>query len=141
MRASDEDRDEAVRALGEHHAAGRITLPEFTTRMEQALGCTFIDELDPLFADLPAAPSTTTVTVAAQRAPLPARPPGPRPVVLMALPLLVVLAVVAVSVGPFFPFWLPIAMFWLMGGPRRHRGFPSQARPGASRHWATGRGC
>ena len=116
MRASDQDRDEAVLALGEHHTAGRLTLVEFTARMEQALACTYLDELDPLFADLPAI-RREVVPVAA----VPVRRPGHPPVAILAIPLLVAFAVVMVGAGFFFPFWLPILLFWMMGGPRRHR--------------------
>ena len=116
MRASDQDRDEAVLALGEHHTAGRITVAEFTARMEQALACTYLDELDPLFVDLPAIRSGV-VPVAS----VPAHRAGRPPVAMLAIPLLLAFAVVMVGAGIFFPFWLPIALFWMMGGPRRHR--------------------
>jgi hypothetical protein len=117
MRASDQDRDEAVLALGEHHAAGRLTLPEFTARMEQALACTHLDELDPLFADLPAVRSGV-VPVAS----VPVRHLARPPVAILAFPLLVAFAVVMVGAGFLFPLWLPVVLFWMMGGPRRHRG-------------------
>jgi hypothetical protein len=115
MRASDQDRDEAVRALGDHHAAGRLTVPEFTARMEQALACTYLDELDPLFVDLPA---IRPVVVPVAR--VPAHPSGRPPVAIMAVPVLLACAVVMVGAGFFFPFWLPVLLFWMMGGPRRH---------------------
>ena len=116
MRASDQDRDEAVLALGEHHAAGRLALPEFTARMELALACTYLDELDPLFADLPAIRSGVVPA-----APVPVRRSAHPPVAILAVPLLIAFAVVIVGAGFFFPFWLPILLFWMMGGPRRHR--------------------
>jgi hypothetical protein len=115
LRASDQDRSEAVHALGEHHAAGRITLPEFTARMERALGCTYLDELDQLFVDLPARQAVPAMRVA----PGHLRRSGPPPVAMLAVPLLAVLAVVAVGAGFFFPFWLPILLLWVMGRPRR----------------------
>ena len=117
MRASDQERNEAVLALGDHHASGRLTLAEFTARMEQALASTYLDELDPLFADLPAARSTAVVPVRA----VPARRAGTPLVALLMVPLLVALTVAAAAAGHLFPFWIPIALLWVMGGPRRHR--------------------
>jgi hypothetical protein len=116
MRASDQDRDEAVLALGEHHAAGRLTVPEFTARMEQALSCTYLDELDPLFVDLPAIRSGVVPA-----APAPAQRTDRPPVAVLAIPLVLAFAVVMVGAGFFLPFWLPILLFWMLGGPRRHR--------------------
>jgi hypothetical protein len=133
MRASDRDRDEAVLALGEHHANGRLTLPEFTARMERALRCTYLDELDPLFADLPAIRPTVVVPVV----PAPARRAGP-PVVMLALPLLVAFGIVAVGAGFFFPFWLPIVLLWVMRGP--HRGWRPQPPTCAARQGLGHRG-
>jgi DUF1707 SHOCT-like domain len=126
MRASDQDRNEAVLALGEHHASGRITLPEFTERMEQALACTYLDELDPLFADLPVIRAATVVAARPVPAaghglpPVPAAGRGLPPVALVAVPLLIALAVLVVGAGFLFPFWLPLALFWIMGGSHRH---------------------
>lgn len=116
MRASDQDRDEAVISLGEHHATGRLTVPEFTARMEQALACTYLDELDPLFVDLPAIRSGVVPATA-----VPARRSERAPVAILVVPLLIAFAVVMVAAGFFFPFWVPILLFWMMGGPRRHR--------------------
>ena len=116
LRASDQDRDEAVIALGEHHAAGRLTVPEFTARMDQALACTYLDELDPLFVDLPAIRSGVVPAT-----PVPAYRPGRPPVAMLAVPLLIAFAVGMVAAGFFFPFWVPILLFWMLGGPRRHR--------------------
>jgi hypothetical protein len=117
MRASDQDRNEAVLALGEHHAAGRLTLSEFTTRMEQALTCTYLHELDPLFADLPVVRSTAVVPAP----PAPARRAAPPPAAMLMMLLLAMSAVLVVGAGFFFPFWLPLALFWLIGGSGRHR--------------------
>jgi hypothetical protein len=137
MRASDQDRDEAVLALGEHHASGRITLPEFTARMEQALASTYLHELDPLFADLPAVRSAGAVAVTSA----PARRAGPPPVVLLMVPLLVAFAVVVAvaAAGHFFLVGLPIILFWMTAGPRRHRRMqhvtPWAPRPRRHRGW------
>lgn len=129
MRASDQDRNEAVLALGEHHASGRITLPEFTARMEVALSCSYLDELDPLFADLPARPRelAPVAPVHAHRGGPPfvvpphahrsGRPPG----VMLAVPVLAVFAALTLGAGILFPLWLPILLIWVLGGARGSR--------------------
>jgi hypothetical protein len=53
MRASDQDRHEAVLALSDEYAAGRLDHDEFERRQAVALQATFLNDLDPLFTDLP----------------------------------------------------------------------------------------
>jgi len=53
IRASDEDRGRTAAALGEHYAAGRLTLEEFQERLDQAYAATTLGELRDLMADLP----------------------------------------------------------------------------------------
>lgn len=55
MRASDADREEAVGALREHLVAGRLTLAEFSARVDTALRARFGSELAAIQADLPGA--------------------------------------------------------------------------------------
>jgi len=55
LRASDADRDRAVVLLRDHAAEGRLTLEEFTERMERAYLARTHDELEELARDLPAA--------------------------------------------------------------------------------------
>ncbi len=74
MRASDQDRDEAVRALADHYADGRLDHDEFEARMSAASGATYLHDLDPLFADLPSRTPPRSVEV--RRHP-PVRRPGP----------------------------------------------------------------
>ena len=54
-RASDADRDRIAAALGEHHAAGRLTLEEFKERLDAAYAAKTLGQLDDLMADLPEA--------------------------------------------------------------------------------------
>ncbi len=54
-RASDADRDQTAAALGEHLAAGRLTLDEFDERLDKAYAAKTLGELDDLMADLPGA--------------------------------------------------------------------------------------
>ncbi len=53
LRVSDADRDEAVAVLREHLLAGRLTLEEFSERVEAALQSRFSGELARVRADLP----------------------------------------------------------------------------------------
>jgi Domain of unknown function (DUF1707)/Cell wall-active antibiotics response 4TMS YvqF len=53
VRVSDADRDEAVAVLREHLLAGRLTLEEFSERVEAALQARFSTELARIQEDLP----------------------------------------------------------------------------------------
>lgn len=53
VRIADADREEAVRALGEHHAVGRLTYDEFVERMDRAYEARTRADLDALTFDLP----------------------------------------------------------------------------------------
>jgi Domain of unknown function (DUF1707)/Cell wall-active antibiotics response 4TMS YvqF len=53
LRASDDDREHAVVALREHLLAGRLTLEEFSERVEAALRARFSGELARVQEDLP----------------------------------------------------------------------------------------
>jgi len=64
LRASDRERDHAVVRLRDAAAEGRLTLEEFTQRMENAYAARTRDELDALVRDLPED--------------APAKPPAPR---------------------------------------------------------------
>lgn len=54
IRASDADRERIAGALGEALATGRLTVEEYTERLDTALAARTVGELDPLVADLPA---------------------------------------------------------------------------------------
>jgi hypothetical protein len=66
IRASDAERDATVERLSAATGAGRLTLEEFSQRMEQATAAKTRAELDRLVADLPADPGTASTAVAAQ---------------------------------------------------------------------------
>jgi hypothetical protein len=53
LRVSDADREQAVVALREHLLAGRLTLEEFSERVETALRARFGKDLAPVRQDLP----------------------------------------------------------------------------------------
>lgn len=53
MRAGTADRQAAVDRLTAHFTDGRLDAAEFDQRVASAYGSTYLDELNPLFADLP----------------------------------------------------------------------------------------
>jgi hypothetical protein len=53
LRASDEDRDRTASLLREHHAAGRLTVEEFSERLDAAYEAKTLGQLQELLADLP----------------------------------------------------------------------------------------
>ena len=57
LRVSDADREQAVAALREHLLAGRLTIEEFSGRVEEALQATVRGELARVHQDLPAIPA------------------------------------------------------------------------------------
>ncbi len=57
LRASDSDRDDVVERLRAATAEGRLLVAELEQRLEIALRARTYGELDPLVADLPAAPA------------------------------------------------------------------------------------
>ena len=123
MRASDQDRTEAVLALTDHVTDGRLDSDEFEARVSAAYAATYLHELDPLFVDLPyaaprpALPATAGATgrTGARRT----RFDGRRPVFAPLL-LLAILATVAVTTGHLW-LLIPVAWFAVAGTASRHR--------------------
>lgn len=123
LRASDRERDHAVGALREHLAEGRLDVDEFVARMERAQSAVYVDELDPLFADLPPRPEQPAGVPArrsASRRPL-RPPPRPSAMAWLAVPfaLVALVAVVALVAAHIFPFWIPLVALWLFASSRR----------------------
>ncbi|MGW6195690.1 DUF1707 SHOCT-like domain-containing protein [Kribbella sp. NPDC055110] len=58
IRIGDSEREDAVRRLGEHYEAGRLSADEHSERVEQALRARTGADLEGLFADLPGAHQT-----------------------------------------------------------------------------------
>ena len=128
VRIGDVERDQAVAALGDHFAAGRLGREELEQRMERALQARYGSDLEPLFADLPSVAGGA----------LQARPPHQlRPIhawapALWLMPMLLVGAlVVAVVAGAPWVLWALVWWIVLSGlfrhGRRRH-GYPAAAR-------------
>lgn len=82
LRASDADREQAVEALRQHHAEGRLTVEELTERTERAYTARTLGDLDALATDLPpiqppAPPPGPADPPASTGLPPRMRPPGP----------------------------------------------------------------
>ncbi|GAA1581588.1 hypothetical protein GCM10009804_42770 [Kribbella hippodromi] len=119
LRIGDSERDRAVAALGEHFVAGRLTQVEFEERSEQATRARYVDDIEPLFDDLP---GSAEVQVAQPS--WPARGPrrgAPPPAFLMIAPFLMVGLVIS-SIALTAP-WLLWGVFWvvLISGMSRQR--------------------
>ena len=56
IRAGDADRQQSVDRLARHFTEGRLDSAEYDDRVRRAYGSVYLDELLPLFGDLPAEP-------------------------------------------------------------------------------------
>jgi hypothetical protein len=119
VRIGDAEREQAVGALGEHYAAGRLTKEEYDERAAAAWAARTESGLRPLFVDLPA-PHGRMTAKEAQR-PTPVAPPqrtsrrrGPGVwSMLPVFPILVGLFLLALLTGfPWFPFWVVLGLAW-----------------------------
>ena len=141
MRAGNADRQAAVDRLTTHFADGRLDANEFDQRVATAYGSTYLDELQPLFVDLPQSrPERPSWSSGPPPLPGPGgdryrqggpwgprgRRHGPPPQIRLALFMLLVLvliwsvAAVANGIFPFPLIWLVIALM-LVGRMRQHR--------------------
>ena len=127
MRASDQDRDEAVLALSDHYADGRLDHDEFEARMTAASQATYLHDLDPLFADLP--PRPRPAPVGGARRPLPTHRPRPRPPLA---PLLALVAVAAMVLSRGRALWLLVPLWWIGIAVTHRRAW--HGAPGATMH-------
>ena len=130
IRASDEDRGRIAAALGEHYAAGRLTLEEFQDRLDKAYAAATVGELDRLMADLP---GTDLGRLPERRAPGPVQVPAGGSVLAWraAWRFWLTVSVIAFVIwllggagGPWFlwvaiPLGLLMLRRWMAGGPRR----------------------
>jgi hypothetical protein len=62
LRVADDERERAVTELREHAVAGRLTLEEFSERVDQAYAARTRKELDVVLRELPAAPAVPART-------------------------------------------------------------------------------
>lgn len=133
VRASDTEREEALRSLAGHFSEGRLERAEFDERAEVALEARTRDELRALFTDLPTRPAA----VARRDAGKADAPPAPnrrvpiragRPPLFPLVPILLALSVAAVVHGlPPFPLIALLAV--VAAGRRNRRWSPGGGRP------------
>jgi hypothetical protein len=117
-RLSDAERDEAISALADAYADGRLTAEEFDQRMAVASTARFATDLDGLFSDLPPRPAVRATV------PAPSRRPARRSrFPLLLVPVIAAVALLALLGAPWF--LLPMLFLWFSWG-----------RPG---HWQQGR--
>lgn len=128
LRIGDAERDDALTALGEHYAAGRLAKDEYDERAGQVWAARFRGDLVPVFADLPSPRGPLEpqrpLPPSSRRQPQPWRP---HPLMWAALPLIwltpvLMVALVAVVIVTGAP-WLLFALFWfcaVSGFGRRH---------------------
>ncbi|HET6988926.1 MAG TPA: DUF1707 domain-containing protein [Kribbella sp.] len=121
IRIGDSEREDAIKRLGEHYEAGRLSAEEHAERIDRALQAKTDADLAALFADLPGArhagsqqagPKGPRPPFAGQRPEWAARGPfGKLPVpLLIALGVVGVLASIGCVVGAGHPPVLPIAL-------------------------------
>jgi hypothetical protein len=77
LRAADADRAAVASVLGEHMAAGRLTLAEYDERVSRAYAAKTYGELAELTTDLPALPGRRSAPQPASSQPVPASQPVP----------------------------------------------------------------
>jgi TM2 domain-containing membrane protein YozV len=80
VRIGNQEREAAVRELGEHFAEGRLDPQEYEERASAAYAARTADDLAPLFRDLPRADAQPTVAAPPPFLPPPFPPPAPYPV-------------------------------------------------------------
>jgi hypothetical protein len=111
-RVGDAERDAVAGELGDHYAAGRITLDEFNSRIDAAYRATTARELARVIADLPAAarPVPAGVTWGRRR-----RGGRIRSAMLLALAAVILISVLAAEALPHGG--LLVALFLLFAVP------------------------
>ncbi len=126
LRASDQDRHEAVLALSDHFAEGRLDREEFDVRMAVASEATYLHDLDPIFADLPTPTSRTPSVTSLSRTghgragagALGRRRGHPR---LHLLPVAFVLVFAVVLLAQGHALWALLALWWVAAAVGRRR--------------------
>jgi hypothetical protein len=122
LRVGDAERQQAVAALGDHYAAGRLDQDEYDTRVQRAYASRTRVDLQGLFGDLPEPAPFRPLPAAGWREgrvarDRPARRPRPVLAGVPVFPVLLVLAVVASALLRFPVF--PIVLFLWFGLGRR----------------------
>jgi len=112
LRIGDSHRQAAIEELRSHMEAGRLTIDEFSHRMEIALAAKTQSSLDQLFTDLPADPNAVAGISVWRAADVSRRPSAASPVrvaqrwMIIAAPFLMALIFTGWS------FWWAIFIVW-----------------------------
>jgi hypothetical protein len=123
QRIGDAERERAAGALGEHFAAGRLDRAEFDVRLDAVYAAKTGAQLRPLFADLPeprAVPDRPQPPTSTRGSHGEGRRSRPSFLVPPIVPILLLIAVVALATDRRFPFFV-FPMLWFMGAFRRRR--------------------
>jgi hypothetical protein len=115
LRVGDSERQQAVGALGEHYAAGRLDQEEFDTRVQAAYGSKTRVDLQGLFADLPEPAPFRPEPPAGWRDGRTARDGGPRRVGPPPFAFVFLVGLVA-SVLLQFPVLPILLLVWFLAG-------------------------
>ncbi|MEJ2866013.1 DUF1707 SHOCT-like domain-containing protein [Actinomycetospora flava] len=113
MRVADTERERVAAALAQAHGEGRLTLAEYDERVRAAHGAVVRADLEPLTADLPAAPAPAPAPASSPRRRL--SPLRLAVAVWTAVSVVNLVIWVAVSVGrgePVAPWWIWVAGPW-----------------------------
>jgi hypothetical protein len=140
MRVSDAERAEIADQLAQHYGDGRLDQAELDERLSRAMSAKTRADLAGITDDLPDVPGrpaarTSAYPGRARSLPSAARPRRQWPRALPIVLLIVIVAVTWHGLVPFWPWswfgfgfgfgpWLWIALLafcWLRFGPRRHR--------------------
>jgi hypothetical protein len=122
LRAADADRTAVATVLGEHMAAGRLTVEEYDERLSRAYAARTYGELDPLTADLPSTARPRATQPVAQGHPYPMRACGAGPwsgagstgaawrswlsTALIVVTIWAVASIASTSLLYFWPIWV-----------------------------------
>jgi hypothetical protein len=120
LRVGDAERQQAVSALGEHFATGRLDQDEYDTRVQSAYASRTRVDLQGLFGDLPEpapfrplpAPGFQAGRVARERPPVRRRPALAG---VPVFPVLIVLAIVASALARFPVFPIVLVLWFGLG--------------------------
>lgn len=131
IRIGDKEREDAVKRLGEHYEAGRLTAEEHAERIGRALEAKTDADLKALFSDLPGEHSSAPPGAGRQFGP--GRPPWAArgPLGKVPFPVLIALAAIALIVSfacvvggghpPFLPLLLIVAAVVIVRKRRMER--------------------
>lgn len=113
QRIGDYERDNAIDALREHMAAGRLTPDELDDRVGQVLQAKTQSDLDQVFVDLPADPNAVA-GVSVWQAPQPAKKPTSAGRLRVAQRWMIGLVpLLLFSVLLTWHWWVPVIVAWV----------------------------